>query len=37
VLIAGLITGVLLYIIGSAMDHHEHSKREREWKDRWGK
>jgi hypothetical protein len=36
-LIAGLITGVLLYIVGSVMDHHERSKRDREWRDRRGK
>ena len=36
-LIAGLLTGILLYIVGSVMDHHERAKRDREWKDRWGK
>ena len=36
-LIAGLLTGILLYIVGSIMDRHERSKRDREWKDRWGK
>ena len=33
-LIAGLLTGILLYLIGSAMDHHERAKRDREWRDR---
>ena len=36
-LIAGLITGILLYVVGSIMDHHERSKRDREWRDRRGK
>jgi hypothetical protein len=36
-LIAMFISGVLLYIVGSIMDRHERSKRDREWKDRWGK
>lgn len=30
-LIVGLITGILLYVIGSAMDKGERAKREREW------
>jgi len=32
-----LITGILLYVIGSAMDRHERAQRDREWRDRWGK
>ena len=36
-LIAGLFTGILLYIVGSVMDHHERAKRDREWRDRRGK
>ena len=36
-LIAGLLTGILLYIVGSIMDHHERSKRDRESRDRWRK
>ena len=36
-LIAGLLTGILLYIVGSVMDHHERAKRDREWRDRRGK
>lgn len=36
-LIAGLITGILLYVVGSIMEHHERAKRDREWRDRWGK
>ena len=36
-LIAGLLTGILLYVVGSIMDRHERGKRDREWKDRWGK
>lgn len=36
-LLAGLLTGILLYVVGSIMDHHERAKRDREWKDRWGK
>ena len=35
--VAGLITAVLLYVIGSVMDHHERAKRDREWRDRGGK
>ena len=31
------LSGVLLYLIGSVMDHHERAQREREWRDRWGK
>jgi hypothetical protein len=36
-LIAMFISGVLLYVIGSVMDRHERGKRDREWRDRWGK
>jgi len=36
-LFAMFLSGVLLYLIGSVMDHHERAKRDREWKDRWRK
>ena len=39
-LLAGLITGILLYVIGSIMERNEKARREREWherRDRWGK
>ena len=36
-LLAGLLTGILLYIVGSVMDRHERAKRDREWRDRRGK
>lgn len=32
VLLAGLITGILLYLIGSAMDRHERAEREKRWR-----
>jgi hypothetical protein len=31
------LSGVLLYLIGSAMERHERAQRDRERKDRWGK
>lgn len=34
-LLAGFFLAVLLYIVGSLMDHHERAKRDREWKERW--
>ena len=37
VLLAGLLGGILLYVIGSLMDHHERSKRDREERKRWPK
>jgi hypothetical protein len=36
-LIAGLLTGILLFIVGSIMDSHERAHREREWRERWRK
>jgi hypothetical protein len=35
VLIVGLITGILLYIIGSIMERHELAQRDRESEERW--
>ena len=35
VLIVGLITGILLYVIGSLMDHHERAQQDRESRERW--
>ena len=31
-LIAGLLTGILLYVIGSVMDRHERAEREKRWR-----
>jgi len=36
-LFAMFLSGVVLYAIGSVMDHHERAKRDREWRDRRGK
>jgi hypothetical protein len=36
-LFAGFLSGVVLYVVGSVMDHHERAKRDREWRDRRGK
>ena len=36
-LLAGLITGILLYVIGSIMERNEKARRERKWRDRRGK
>ena len=33
-LVVGLITGILLYVIGSIMDSHERAERERRWAER---
>jgi hypothetical protein len=32
-LIVGLITGILLYLIGSAMESSERAKQDREWEE----
>jgi len=32
VLLVGFLTGILLYIIGSAMDRHERAEREKRWR-----
>jgi hypothetical protein len=31
-LLAGLLTGILLYVIGSVMDRHERAEREKRWR-----
>ena len=36
-LLAGLLGGIVLYIVGSVMERHEKARREREWRDRRGK
>ena len=31
-LLAGLLTGIMLYVIGYVMDRHERAEREKRWR-----
>jgi hypothetical protein len=37
IFVTGMVIGLVLYLIGSAIERHERAQRERERRDRWGK
>ena len=37
ILVAGFLSGVVLYVIGSLMERHELAERERRWRERYGR